>query len=97
MDWFNSILDTANDVGKWMEKNETAANILGGAVSAGAQYYTSKEASKDEAEQEEKMYERRLADELSMSKASTGSVDDYKLNLAGGTGLLTNGLLTKKE
>ena len=97
MGWFDSILDTTKEVGKWMEDNSTAANILGGAVAAGTQYYTSKEASKDAAEQEEKMYERRLADELSMSKASTGSVDDYKLNLTGGTGLLTSGLLAKKE
>lgn len=101
MGWFNSILDITKEVGSWMESNPTAASILSGAAVGGAQYYANKEALKAQEKHDERMYERRKSDVLENSKASSGSgasgYDNYSMSLAGGTGLLTNGKLIKKQ
>ena len=100
MSWFNSILDITKEVGGWMESNPTAASLISGAVVGGAQYYADKERMKAQEKHDDRMYERRRADDLDNSKASSGTSSsgygNYSAQLTGGTGLLTNGKLVKQ-
>lgn len=100
MSWFKSVLNLVGTAAGWMEKNPTAASILGGAVAGGAQYYANKQSLEAQEAHDEKMYQRRKSDQLENSKASSGveasGYGNFSSSLTGGTGLLTNGKFVKK-
>lgn len=92
--WFEPVTEMAGDFVDWLEENPTAAKMVGGAAIGAVDYYNQKE----QQAHEEKMYNRRLDDQLQNSRASTGT-DDYGSHVAkltGGTGLLTNGKFVYK-
>lgn len=94
MSWFTPILDAIGSAGEWMENNPVASSLLGGAAAGAADYYVQKEAQKAEESYQDKAYQRQLESTTASSGGSNYS--DYSGKLTGGTGLLTNGVLSEK-
>lgn len=91
-----SFLDTVGEYASkafdWMEANPNATKFLGGAAVAGLQYMD----SQDQRKHDEKMYNRRQQDSMASSSSGADGYGSHTAKLSGGTGLLTNGLLTKR-
>lgn len=94
MSWYTPVVSFLENSAKWMEKNPTAASMLGGALAGGAQYYTETKLQKDRERHDEKMYNRRQSDQLENNRASSGieasGYGNHAKTLVGGTGLLNS-------
>lgn len=86
--WYDPVVNLADDFAGWMEANPTMAKMIGGAAVGAVGYIN----EKDKQKHEEKMYQRRFNDQLSLSQASSGDdgYGSHANNLIGGTGLLIN-------
>ncbi|WP_271270483.1 hypothetical protein [Aliamphritea hakodatensis] len=92
--WYTPVVSFLESSAKWMEKNPTAASMIGGALAGGAQYYTETKIQKDRERHDKKMYDRRKSDQLDNARASSGidasGYGNHAKSLVGGTGLLNS-------